>query len=145
MLTALCISLAGILAAAVGLNITQAVWSRTDRCELGNCRDRLDDAQKLADRYESERDSYQREADTTKARLAKESVLRSIAEAQRNTGQAAYRELLQRHLANATEAEIADAVSNAFRIVPKAVPKDTEDRDALINPFADVQPTKPAG
>lgn len=131
----LSISLAGILAAAVGLSITQAVWLRGSGRELGACRDRLDETRQLADRYESERDSYQRESDTTKARLAKESVLRSIAEAQRNTGQEAYRALLQRHLTNATDAEIADAVSNAFRIVPKAVPALSETAgNELIDP-----------
>ena len=135
MLSALAISLAGILAAAVGLNITQAVWGRTDRRELGHCRDRLEDSQRTAAQHESHAESLERELAATKSQLAKESVLRSIAEAQRNTGQAAYRELLQRHLANATEAEIADAVSNAFRIVPKAVPRLSETPgNELIDP-----------
>lgn len=153
---ALAVALTALCAASTAGLITFGVWYRSSQRELGNARDRLDALGIVIDTVTDERNVASAGRKIAEDQLAQERHLRVIAETQRNTAQERVRDLLRTHIAKATNEEIQELTNEAFTTplalapraprsagVPPQMPRRSEaGPDALIDPFADLQPSK---
>lgn len=160
-MTALAIALAGLLALSMASNVALFVALRGETKEGKAARDVIDQHQALADGYRSERDALTVKLRVNEDLLEQERTLRAVASMQRDAAQKRVGELLRKHIARATNEEIQELTNEAFAsplsLVPaapgvlssgvsQAVPRRSDSgADGLIDPFAEVQPPKPAG
>jgi hypothetical protein len=153
--TALAIALVGLCTVLAGGLVAVTVFYRGAVRELGNARDRLDAQDIVIATVTDERNDASVKHKLAEDLLARERSLRAIAEAQRNEAQRKVRDLLRNHLAKATDEEIQELTNEVFTSpialaprpdgVPTAVPRRSEaGADALLDPFTDLQPSKPA-
>lgn len=148
------ILVAGLIAATAAV-ITFALLSRSDRGATMAARDMLNAERKVSAEWESKYKTTAAKLVVVETSKQQEQNLRAIAETQRNIAQARVRELLRAYAKTATNEEIQELTDAAFSsplsVVPRApervpsVPARSETgADRLIDPWANVQPPKPA-
>lgn len=153
---ALTIALAALLALSMTSNVVLFASLRSEAKEGKQARDLIEQKEDLADEYRLGRDALAAKLKVTEDLLAQETTLRLIASTQRNEAQKRVGELLRKHVTKATNEEIQELTNEAFASplslvparpggVPPPVPRRSDSRaDGLIDPFAEVQPPKPA-
>lgn len=139
---------------ATGTVVTFAVLSRRDKSDLVAAHDLLSGERSKTRELQHMLTVEQAAHAVTAEQFKTEQNLRSIAEAQRNEAQRKVRAQIQTFLPMASDAEIQEITNEVFASplslaprAPERVPKlpDPDDpRDALLDPWADVQPAKPA-
>lgn len=149
------IALCGVNALLAGFMVTLGVWMRSDRKTADNLRDVVDASQRDAADFESRWRVVAAELAVTADQLEREQNLRTIAEAQRNEAMRRVRELLGRHIKTATLEEIQEMTNDAFASPLSVVPRpdgvpllpaaEAAGSDDILDPWARVQPSKPAG
>ena len=134
--------LASGLIAACAAVVTFALLGRRDATSIRIAGDLLNEERGISRQYKSERDIEVAAHAVTRKRLEQEQNLRAIAEAQRNEAQRKVRDMLTKHMRNATDDEIraltADAFSSPLSLVPKVPEADDATPDDLLDPFARV-------
>lgn len=120
---ALAIGLVALSAALTAAVIACGKWLHDANREIGNLRDRLADADSREDQYRSERDLEVTAHAVTRDLLRQEQTLRAIAEAQRNEAMRKSRELLAKHMRDATDDEIRETVRDLFETPLSVVPR----------------------
>lgn len=122
-----------------GTAVTFGFLSRKDNRELVMSNRLASDKDKLLTIQTRRADDALSELNATRGRLAKEHVLRSVAEAKLNTAKKRVFELIRAHAGDATDDEVRQLTADAFGVELSVVPPPvSEDPDALINPFDDV-------
>lgn len=154
-MTAVAIAALALALLSTGGLIAQLVFNRQERKDYDACRDLLSQELKLSGQYADERDEFARKLAVADAQRTQEQNLRAVAEAQRNAAMERVRDLLRKHVTKATNEEIQELTNDAFTTplavaprapsVPPQVPRRSDSgADGLIDPFAEVQPPKPA-
>lgn len=119
-----------------GSFITLAFLNRKDNRELVMSNRLASDKDKLLTIATRRADDAQSELNATRGRLAKEHVLRSVAEAKLQTAKKRVFELIRAHAGDATDDEVRQLTADAFGVELSVVPPPVSpDPDALINPF----------
>jgi predicted Holliday junction resolvase-like endonuclease len=98
----------------LALLVPTAVWLHAEISEGKHLRDLYEEQVHVAARYMGERDLEVAAHAVTTDELKKERSLRSQAEAQRNDALRRARELLVKHMGEATDEEIAAAMADLF-------------------------------
>jgi hypothetical protein len=147
--TAALIAVAVAAASLVGFLITQAIWLHSANEARLHAADIIDGQRKLVAEYKSKYDVEFVAHSVAQRELEQERQLRGVAEAQRNAAQRHVQDLLRSHIATATEDDIRALTATAFASPLAVVPAQPARRsdsaaDGLIDPFAEVQPPKPA-
>lgn len=105
------IALATLLAS---LLVPTGIWLHAEVNEGKNLRDRLEQEQQVSMEYRHQRDEATARLAVSEDQLEQERNLRVIAERQRNEAMSKVRDVLAKHMGDATNEEIADIATGLF-------------------------------